>query len=290
MSSIEYFSKNATLLADGEGYRLPANKKRINLNWWHIKYGQEKQNLGDMISSVVYDYLCSYYGLDKNRKVKKTKHLYAIGSILFFENQDVTVWGTGSLHEINCNINTILHQKIMRKIDARAVRGPFTRENLIKLGITCPEIYGDPAMLMPLIYKPSCVANKKFILVLMHIDDDYNRNLNDFSEVVIRDMITDDWRELIDLIATAKCVISSSLHGIILAESYGVPAVLLKHRNNLDLFKYQDYYYGTGRSDIPMVNTIEEGIFFDFTKCLMPDVNRIQQQLILSFPKDLWEN
>lgn len=289
MGNIEYFSKNDMLLADGEGYRPPANKKKINLNWWHIKYNQEKQNLGDMLSFVIYNYLCDYYGLDKDRKVKRTRHLYAIGSILFFENQDVTVWGTGSLHEITCNINTILHQRIMRRIDARAVRGPLTRKNLIKIGVACPEIYGDPAMLMPLIYRPSCI-DKKSVLVLMHIDDNYSANLNDFPEIIIRDMITTDWREMIDLIATAKCVISSSLHGIILAESYGVPAVLLNLRKNSDLFKFQDYYYGTGRFNIPVVNTIEEGLAFDFDRWSMPNVKMIQQQLILSFPKDLWRS
>lgn len=78
----------------------------------------------------------------------------------FFENQDAVVWGTGCTKEPEKNINNIIHQKYMRKLDVRAVRGPKTKGALDKLGIKCPEVYGDPAMLMPLIYQP---INKKQI-------------------------------------------------------------------------------------------------------------------------------
>lgn len=287
MKKIEYFSKNNTLLADGEGYRPPASPQKINLNWWHIKYNQKKQNLGDMISSVVYDYLCNYYGLDKNKKVRKTRHLYAIGSILFFENQDATVWGTGSLHDMHYNINNIVHQKVLRRLDVRAVRGPLTRASLCRLGVSCPKVYGDPAVLMPLIYEPIRTDQKR-IVVISYLDDDYSNELYNSENVIISSTVTSNWRELIDLIASAKVVISSSLHGIILAESYGVPAVLLHPQKRIDLFKYKDYYLGTDRINIPIVRTIEEGICFDFNDLIIPDIKKVQTQLIESFPKDLW--
>ena len=41
----------------------------------------------------------------------------------------------------------------------------------------------------------------------------------------------------------AKLVISSSLHGIILAETYGIPAILLMDKVTNNMFKYNDYYY-----------------------------------------------
>lgn len=79
--NIEWFSRNNNLLADGTGKTIPAEEGKINLNWWHTKYGQTRQNLGDMLVAVVYDYMCEYYGLNQTEKIAKTKHLYTIGSI-----------------------------------------------------------------------------------------------------------------------------------------------------------------------------------------------------------------
>lgn len=288
MLRIEYFTRNNGLLADGAGNRPSSNKDKINLNWWHTEYGQEQQNLGDMISPVVYDYMCDYYNLDKDKKTERTKHIYAIGSILFFENQDVTVWGTGALHELEQNMNTIFHQRILRKIDARAVRGPLTRKCLRKVGIKCPEIYGDPAMIMPLIYRPEVERGKK-ILILTHLKDTNDINTLKDTNIIVRNTISSEWRDLIDLIVGAKFVITSSLHGIILAESYGVPAVLLAPKKENDLFKYKDYYFGTERTEIPVVNSFEEGIAFNFGRWQAPDIQKIQERLIKAFPIDLWE-
>lgn len=285
---IEFFTRNNTLLADGDGYRPPSGHNQVNLNWWHIKYGQQTQNLGDMLSVVIFEYMCKYYALDVAKKVDKTKHVYAVGSILFFENQDATVWGTGALHAIQCNINNIVHQKILRRLDVRAVRGPLTRKNLHRVGRLCPKVYGDPAILMPLIYEPIRTDHEK-IVVLTHINDNYSSALNGSENVIVCDTITSNWKALINLIASAKFVISSSLHGIILAESYGVPAVLLLPRKDTDLFKYKDYYLGTGREKLPIVRTIDEGVCFDLSKLTIPDLKKMQVQLLESFPKDLWD-
>lgn len=83
-------------------------------------------------------------------------------------------------------------------------------------------------------------------------------------------------------------VISSSLHGIILAESYGVPAVLLD-TGNKNLFKYYDYYEGTGRNYVPIVKSIEEGLQYNFDNYNFPNIEEIQDRLIKTFPIDLWD-
>ena len=41
------------------------------------------------------------------------------------------------------------------------------------------------------------------------------------------DVKTSDYRKFITEICQSKLIISSSLHGIILAESYGIPAIFL---------------------------------------------------------------
>lgn len=287
MIKIEYFDRNKTLLADKFGYRKPANRNVVNLNWWHIDYNKEIQNLGDMLASVVYDYMCDCYKINKSKMLHNTKHLYTIGSILFFENQDAIIWGTGSIEKMERNFENILHHKILRTLDVRCVRGPKTRKNLLNLGIKCPRIYGDPAMLMPLIYQPTVSEYNKKALIINHFQD----NMDDFHlipDTIRMDMLTTDWKEKIELIASANIVISSSLHGIILAESYGVPALLLNTKYR-DLFKFYDYYEGTGRKIIPIVKSIEEGLNYNLDNYVFPNVVEIQNNLINSFPIDIWD-
>lgn len=79
--------------------------------------------------------------------------------------------------------------------------------------------------------------------------------------------------DYVDQLCSAERVISSSLHGIILAESYGIPAVLYlpeEVKGNLTLYKYRDYYYGTGRYEFPIAKTIQEAL--QITPCMLPDL------------------
>lgn len=286
MKKIEYFTRNKTLLADGSGYRKDADAGKVNLNWWHIRYEQKEQNLGDMLSEVVVHNMCERLNIDKDKRVGRTKHLYAIGSILYFENQDATVWGTGCLCDLDKTMNNIIHQKYMRTLDVRMVRGPKTQESLNKLGIKCPSIYGDPAMLMPLFYTPNGKKCNKTV-VISHFKDKIVTN-GGKDEIVYTNMVCSEWRDKIDLIASARCVISSSLHGVILAESYGVPAVVLQPKAQKNIFKYEDYYYGTGRKKFQIVNSVEDALKINFDDIELPDVKAIQENLIYHFPKDLW--
>ena len=56
------------------------------------------------------------------------------------------------------------------------------------------------------------------------------------SEIIIKETIEKN---------KAKLVISSSLHGIILAETYGIPAILLMDKVTNNMFKYNNYYYNS---------------------------------------------
>ena len=57
------------------------------------------------------------------------------------------------------------------KADIRAVRGPLTREAILKEGGKCPEIYGDPAIIMPRLYTPKIGAKHKAGLILHHTQE-----------------------------------------------------------------------------------------------------------------------
>lgn len=92
--------------------------------------------------------------------------------------------------------------------------------------------------------------------------------------------LTNDWKKFIDKIVEAKLVISSSLHGIILAEAYGVPCIMLNDTETPDLFKYEDYYLSTGRKMV-MAKNIDEALKMKNVE--VPNLEIIQERLLAKF-------
>lgn len=66
--------------------------------------------------------------------------------------------------------------------------------------------------------------------------------------------------DFIKCIQDAESVISSSLHGIIFAESLGIPAKWLSTINGEDELKYYDYYFGTDRYNVKRFITIDSAL------------------------------
>lgn len=248
-----------------------AERKCVNLHWSPAL--GENYNIGDYLSYWVVDFAKKANGITDDR-VKKTQHLYAIGSILDFGFQDATVWGSGLIRE-----KSDFKWRKFRKLDIRSVRGPETRRVLMDNGYQCPESYGDPAILTPLLYTPDNIQKTHEYKVIQHY------SLPKASENSLSPVVGKDWTVFIDQLVEAKLVISSSLHGIILAESYGIPAVMLKP-GNLDYFKYRDYYYSTERYDFPVANSIEEAL--EMQPAPLPDIRSIQDNILSCFPRDLW--
>ena len=250
----------------------------VKLYYWRYDEDNEKnQNLGDFLSKIVVDYFAPKSDGCSN---KKTKTLYAIGSILGFRCQDAVVWGSGLISSQNFEL---LHKTRFSCLDIRAVRGPKTREKLLELGKKCPMVYGDPAILMPKIYQPEYNEKKYDVSVVLHYVD---------KDMVVPDgvnkieIITDDYKKFIDEIVASKLIISSSLHGIILAETYGVPAVFLNTNGTKVPFKYEDWYNSTNRYDIIFADTLESAL--TIKPMLLPDLKSMQENLLAVFPYDLW--
>lgn len=244
-------------------------KHRVNLNYCH-----DFKNIGDNISPVIVRYVSKVHGIDARQKTAVTSHLYAIGSIITAGAQDCTIWGSGLLN------TRILGRLNGRKLDIRAVRGPLTRTVLMDWGYTVPEIYGDPAVLMPLLYNPE--IDKKYpVSVITHVNEGTDMPN---CKVHVIDVATDDYKRFVQEIKASELVVSSSLHGIIFAEVYGVQAVMLRPKT--DLFKYFDYYYSTKRYSFPIADTVEEALKIKPVK--LPDFEEMRKELIKAFPTDLW--
>ena len=76
------------------------------------------------------------------------------------------------------------------------------------------------------------------------------------------------------------------LAGIILAEAYGIPARLLRLGETEPLFKYVDYYEGTGRSEFDFATSVEDALSMGGEAPLQCDF----EQIYNAFPFDYWPN
>ena len=99
---------------------------------------------------------------------------------------------------------------------------------------------------------------------------------------------TTDYKHFIDEVVQSDMVISSALHGIILAESYGVPTVYLKDNEIDQDLKFDDYYSGTGRIQYEYARTIEEALKIKPVNNL-PKLENMRSALMEAFPYDLWK-
>lgn len=269
-----------------------AKKNQVTLNYYHsgFELGTRSQedsgirNLGDDLAPHILTYMLSQKALTPESPAKKDAHLYTVGSILLLGYQDAVVWGSGIMTAPSF-ARTFFHRAVFRKLDIRAVRGPLTRKILLQLGHACPEVYGDPGCLMPLIYKPDVEKTLEYLVIPHYLVERHIKN--DIPEENLVSMRTDDYRTVIDKICSAKKVIASSLHGIILAEAYGVPAIYFQQRSARFDFKYADYYQSTGRDFGPSASSLEEAIAMD--PGAAPDLSGLQQDLLRAFPYDLWD-
>jgi pyruvyltransferase len=208
-----------------------------------IKAWLRENNFGDLLNKDLIYQMTGFVPelVPANQTLEKDNYLI-IGSTLQYCDSNSIIWGAGLLS--NEEKIQVKPKKIL------AVRGPLTREELIKQDINCPEIYGDPALLLPKYYNPK--IEKKYKLgVIPHWGDviKYNNdylNLKNDPEVcfIAPDLTT---YEFIDSILSCEKIISSSLHGIICADAYGISSVQVSFGNPIYQFKFDDYYLSVGK-------------------------------------------
>jgi pyruvyltransferase len=93
------------------------------------------------------------------------------------------------------------------------------------------------------------------------------------------------WARVIEGIVGADLVISSSLHGLIVADAFDIPCIYLRLSEAEGMFKYEDYALGAGRSGISVVRSREAAV----RASPLPPPNPDLERLTASFPWDLWE-
>ncbi len=214
---------------------------KISLFYWvSKKHGDNKQNYGDLLSKFIVEQISGrkvkWVNPQKKSFFGRNKRNYlAIGSIINHANESSVVWGSGIID---------FEQKVA-EADFRAVRGPQTRKFLIEKGYKCPEVYGDPGLLLPKFFSPKVEKKYKLGIIPHFVDLPLVEKMFKGSEdIAIINLITDNIELTTIEILECENIISSSLHGIIVSHSYHIPAVWVKFSNNLfgNNIKYKDYF------------------------------------------------
>ncbi|MEV4687288.1 polysaccharide pyruvyl transferase family protein [Microbacterium sp. LWH3-1.2] len=231
-------------------------------------------NFGDLIGPALVARITSDMRL---REPGDNKRLVSVGSIMHFARSGDVVWGTG----IN---GKELSKPIPEDLDVRAVRGPRTRELLQARGVHVPEVFGDPALLWSHFWPLDSYiaenpkAHRREVTVVPNFHD-----LGRMRGPHVVSPIGSPF-DVVRQIALSKFVCGSSLHGIALAESFGIPARLIVPGAEAS-FKYDDYYAGTGRRTYKPARTAAEAIDMGGERGPEFDASK----LLGAFPMDLWD-
>lgn len=157
-------------------------------------------------------------------------HFMLIGSILSHANERTTVWGAG--------LGSF--KETVPVCDIRAVRGPLSQMKARANGMNV-EVFGDPALLLPKYYNPTVETTHKLGIV-PHFVDWYAAHQHFRGAKIIN--ILGNIETVIKDILSCEAIASSCLHGLIVAEAYGIPTRHITFGDTLagDGFKFFDYY------------------------------------------------
>ncbi|MFT6992046.1 MAG: pyruvyl transferase [Paraglaciecola sp.] len=208
----------------------------VRLTYWVLN-----PNFGDVLSSWLFKKLTGKatklvnVATNSSKSTLKKPTYISVGSILS-RVQDVSeVWGTGSF-------GTEQATQISKNAKYHAVRGPLTRCLVNNVGGSCPAVYGDPALLAPLVYNPDVEIKHEVGVVLRWSEKSWLK-VKPGKGVKLIDLGTSDVEGVIDQIKSCKKIITSSLHGLIIADTYGIPnAWLSSSTPKGGEFKFYDYF------------------------------------------------
>ena len=219
--------------------------KTLKLYW-----SRSKPNFGDVMSPLICERLA---GCPVVYAPRRRCDMVALGSLLdrfrerFFHPR-VHVWGTGFIEAGPPRESRFHYHAVRGKHSARLIQGPTI------------ETFGDPGLLADVLWPElKKTAPRHRVGLVPHYEDrtePHVRTLaNSLNSCTVIDVF-DDVTEVLRQIAGCECVLSSSLHGLIVADAFGVPNAWIKLSEKVrgQDFKFRDYYsiYGLDDQMVPL--------------------------------------
>ena len=256
------------------------NNKSRTVKWSESK--ETKKNIGDALNPYLFEKIFKKEPINiKNSINTGIFPVYSfIGSVL--DNSAVK-----NLHILGSGFRNEKSIMLIKPKKVYACRGPLTREKLIKTGIVVPEVYGDPAILLPKYFNIEAKKSYKMGIIPHYVDKDFAivRNYINKPEVKFIDVFA-PMENFVSDIKSCDFTISSSLHGVIISQAYGIPSVWVKFSNNIGggNFKFNDYYLSLGIEVLP-VEIFNRELTIEELKmrAILPDLSELTANLAKTF-------
>ena len=233
-------------------------------------------NFGDMLGPdivkriVEYHFGCTAENLpviDFETETTEGPCLFSVGSVWRNVRNNDHVWGTGSLGKDMEFRSSACQgfQSRFNNVTVYSVRGPRTVA-LIELAcqrriqIYLPEFgvstkslvgkvrpYGDAGFLIPFLFpeivkaEPSIAKFKSCLILHRYDEEQAEENQRDLGGYHQRLPVVQSWQTMAGNLTQCQVVSSSSLHGLMLSDAYGIPARWIWASSSVFPFKFQDY-------------------------------------------------
>lgn len=244
-------------------YRAPESIQLNYFNGW--------PNFGDAISATLVSRLTGRtvtHGSSDCAELMGMGSLFGTGERFLGPNVNLAledpldVWGSGFLMPDFATGNRFPR----RQLRVHAVRGKLTADALRNAGLLGDgqqPVFGDPGLLCPDLI-PGCreLPKRHDIALIPHRRDQVlgqalaDRLRQCGYDVIVIDVVSADPLESIRQIASARKVLSSSLHGLVFADALGIPnrriifqdyGTNVQKQYEISNFKFDDYYSAFGR-------------------------------------------
>lgn len=228
----------------------------MNTYYWNVK-----KNFGDLLTPLLLKKFCH---LDSEWSKPEDARLICVGSIIEHLpiNWKGVIAGAGMLHDSSLYKTAYL---------VLALRGPLTAERVMNsISMNRDLVLADPGLIADELVGDQC---KIYDLgIVPHWTDrelENNPIFKNFNPKIIR--VDDDPLEVIRQIGQCKKIVSSSLHGIILADAFGIPRRIeippraLSHPyQEGGLFKWHDYSESIGmKLEIGLTQEVDRNIIVE---------------------------
>ena len=215
----------------------------LNFNELPVFYWHQELNLGDLYNNDVLKFIFP------NRKKKLVKnnfnrrYLACVGSILQLTGRNATIMGSGFISNKS--------RLLKRPENLVAVRGKLTADKLkSRYGIHI-DVFGDMGLIANRIFDNLPKEHRYKYGIIPHFKDFDAVNTSEFQsdDVLIIDIRTENTREFLEKLNCCEFILSSSLHGLIFADSFGIPNQRLVLGNRIigGDFKFKDYFSSVDR-------------------------------------------